>query len=150
MEQNKFYHNLSICKAESKSTFDSKVETVMAKACYDYMDVVLADFGEIQNDCLIHKVRPAIVISSTGYNTNSPVMQVIPMTKKMKNIDSSYHVFIDMKDCENLNNSGVAMVEQLCTIDRAHVVHWIGTIVDERLIEKIQTAVKQQLGLEGC
>ncbi|MDD5993381.1 MAG: type II toxin-antitoxin system PemK/MazF family toxin, partial [Clostridiales bacterium] len=80
MEQNKFYHNLSICKAESKSTFDSKVETVMAKACYDYMDVVLADFGEIQNDCLIHKVRPAIVISSTGYNTNSPVMQVIPMT----------------------------------------------------------------------
>lgn len=121
----------------------------MQCSSYDYMDVVLADFGEIKDDCLVHKVRPAIVISSTEYNANSPVMQVIPMTKKMKNIDASYHVFIDMRDCENLHNSGVAMIEQLCTIDRSHVVHWIGTIVDERLIEKLQSGVKQQLGIEG-
>lgn len=127
------------------------VSETMQCSSYDYMDVVLADFGEIQRDCLIHKVRPAIVISSSDYNVNSPVMQVIPMTKKMKNIDAPYHIFIDMKDCENLHNSGVAMIEQLCTIDRAHVVHWIGTIVDERLVEKIQSGVKQQLGIEeGC
>lgn len=122
----------------------------MANAWYDYMDVVLADFGEIQEDCLIHKIRPAIVISSGRYNMNSPVMQVIPMSKKFKNMDAYYHIFIDMDDCEGLNNSGVAMVEQIATVDRAHVVHYIGCVVDDRLIEKIQTAVKQQLGLEGC
>lgn len=137
-------------KLDVTENIDDTVEKTMACSWYECMDIVLADFGEIQRDCLIHKVRPAIVISKSEYNENSPVMQVIPMTKKMKNIDSSYHVFIDMKDCENLNNSGVAMIEQLCTIDRSHVVHWIGTIVDERLIEKIQIAVKQQLGLEGC
>ena len=58
----------------NESERNQKVVQTMQCCSYDYMDVVLADFGEIQNDCLIHKVRPAIVISSTGYNTNSPVM----------------------------------------------------------------------------
>lgn len=142
-----YYDNFSQTNLGSSLT-NGVVEEVMEHESFDCMDIVLADFGEIQEDCLIHKIRPAIVISTSRYNMNSPVMQVIPMSKKFKNMDSYYHIFVDMDDCEGLNNSGVAMVEQIATIDRAHVLHYIGCVVDDRLISKIQQAIIMQLGLE--
>lgn len=142
-----FYNNFSQSEQCNSLTKDV-VSEVMEHTSFDCMDIVLADFGEIQEDCLIHKVRPAIVVSSSRYNENSPVMQLIPMSKKFKNMDAYYHIYIDKDDCDGLNNSGVAMVEQITTVDRAHVVHYIGCIEDDRLISKIQQAIVAQLGLE--
>lgn len=153
MRENKLNIKPIICGNERKEIvagYDEKVNAVMNHAWYEFMDIVLVDFGEIEDDCLIHKARPAIVVSSSKYNINSPVMQVIPMTKKFKNLDSYYHVFVDSEDCENLNASGMAMIEQLTTVDRAHIVHYIGCVVDSRLIAKIQAGIVEQLGLEGC
>lgn len=144
-----FYNNFSQSEQCNSLTKDV-VSEVMEHASFDCMDIVLADFGEIQEDCLIHKIRPAIVISSSRYNMNSPVMQVVPMSKKFKNMDAHYHIYVDRDDCEGLNNAGVAMVEQMTTIDRAHVLHYIGCVVDDRLIDKIHQGIIDQLGLEGC
>ena len=137
-------------KLDVTENIDDKVEKTMACSWYECMDIVLADFGEIKDDCILHKVRPAIVVSSTRYNASSPVMQLIPMSKKFKSMDAYYHIFIDKNDCDGLNNSGVAMIEQMTTVDRAHIVHYIGCVTDDRLILKIQQGIAEQLGLEGC
>lgn len=113
------------------------------------MDIIFVNFGLIENDCLIHKSRPAIVISTTEYNKQSPVMQVIPMSKQLKGLDKKYHVFVDHTDCEKLWESGMAMIEQMQTIDRAQISHPIGRVTDSRLIEKLETAVCYQLGMEA-
>lgn len=70
------------------------------------MDIIFVNFGLIENNCLIHKSRPAIVISTTEYNKQSPIMQVIPMSKQLKGLDKKYHVFVDHTDCEKLWESG--------------------------------------------
>lgn len=144
------FHNNFSQTEQRNPLINDVVSEVMEHSSFDYMDVVLADFGEIKDDCLLHKVRPAIVVSSTRYNASSPVMQLIPMSKKFKNMDAYYHIFIDKNDCDGLNNSGVAMIEQMTTVDRAHIVHYIGCVTDDRLILKIQQGIAEQLGLEGC
>lgn len=127
---------------------DDAVTVAMSRPSYKKGDIVLVDLGFIQDDCIVRKVRPAIIQSCTQYNSVSPIMQIIPMSKKFKNMDSPYHVFIDKEDCEYLNASGVAMVEQLTTIDRSKVIHYIGRIKENTLINKLNRAIINQLNLE--
>ena len=127
----------------------SIVEESMRMPCIQRMDILFVDFGLLAENCLIHKCRPAIVVSTTEYNRQSPVMQVIPMSRQLKGLDRNYHVFIDQADCDNLRGSGMAMIEQMQTIDRRQVQHRIGCVIDQRLIEKLGQAVRFQLGMEG-
>lgn len=96
------------------------------------------DFGEISGDCLLRKSRPAIVLSGTEYNESSPILTVAPMTRSLKGLDSKYHVFIDREDCNNeLNTSGMCMLEHCQAIDRRQIKHKMGHVYDERLQQKI-------------
>lgn len=124
-------------------------EDKKSKSYYERMDIVLVDFGEDFDSCVIGDFRPAIVISKTSYNKNSPVMQVLPLTKRLKAIDKDYHVFIDRMDCKDFEASGVCMIEQITTVDRQQVRRKIAEVTEPRLIAKLEAAMVQHLGIEG-
>lgn len=124
-------------------------EDKMNKPYYERMDIVLVDLGEDFDSCVIGDFRPAIVISKTSYNKTSPVMQVLPLTKKLKAIDKDYHVFIDRMDCKDFEASGVCMIEQITTVDRQQVRRKIAEVTEPRLIAKLEAAMVQHLGIEG-
>lgn len=127
--------------------FDSN-ENKISKPYYERMDIVLVDFGEDFDSCVIGDFRPAIVISKTSYNKTSPVMQVLPLTKRLKAIDKDYHVFIDRMDCKDFEASGVCMIEQITTVDRQQVRRKIAEVTEPRLIAKLETAMLQHMGIE--
>ena len=126
-----------------------RTEDTMSRASYERMDIVLVDFGLDFERSTIGDFRPAIVISNTEYNRHSPVMQVLPLTKKLKYVDKPYHVFVDCLDCEDFTASGVCLVEQLTTIDRKQVRRKIARVTDKGLLVKIERAIIRQLDLEA-
>lgn len=129
--------------------YNEAVVDAMSCPSYKSGDIVLVDLSAIKDDCRVSKVRVAIVKSRSEYNSAAPVMQIIPMSKKLKKMDASYHVYIDKEDCEHLKSSGVALIEQMTTIDRTKVVHYIGRIKEPSLIKKLNNAIINQLDLEG-
>jgi len=126
-----------------------RTEDTISRASYERMDIVLVDFGLDFERSTIGDFRPAIVISNTEYNRHSPVMQVLPLTKKLKYVDKPYHVFVDCLDCEDFTASGVCLVEQLTTIDRKQVRRKIARVTDKGLLVKIERAIIRQLDLEA-
>lgn len=64
---------------------------------YERMDIVLVEFGQDYANCVIGDFRPAVVISRSHYNMYSPVMQVVPLTKKLKFIEGLKNIKHIMK-----------------------------------------------------
>lgn len=119
----------------------------MRRPYYERLDIILVDFGLDYESSVIGDFRPAIVISNTEYNRHSPVMQVLPLTKKLKSVDKPYHIFVDRLDCEDFSASGVCLVEQITTVDRRQVRRKIARVVDEGLAAKIDVAILDQLDI---
>ena len=117
---------------------------------YERLDIVLVDFGLDYESSVIGDFRPAIVISNTNYNRYSPVMQVLPLTKKLKSVDKPYHIFVDRLDCEGFHASGVCLVEQITTVDRKQVRRKIARVVDGGLAAKIEAAILNQLDIPAA
>lgn len=102
--------------------------------------IYLVDFGEDKTCCLTAGIRPAVCISGDSYNEGSPILRVVPMTKRFKYIDAKYHVFINRDKCDGLRESGMAMGEQTRPIDRTRIVKKIGVVLDEALLDEIVSA----------
>ena len=102
--------------------------------------IYLVDFGEDKSCCLTAGIRPAVCISGDLYNEGSPILRVVPMTKRFKYIDAKYHVFVNRDKCDGLRESGMAMGEQTRPIDRTRIVKKIGAISDEALFDEIVRA----------
>ena len=102
--------------------------------------IYLVDFGEDKSCCLTAGIRPAVCISGDLYNEGSPILRVVPMTKRFKYIDAKYHVFVNRDKCDGLRESGMAMGEQARPIDRTRIVKKIGAISDEALFDEIVRA----------
>lgn len=120
----------------------------MSRPSYDKWDIVMVEFGQEYDCCLIRGYRPAIVYSDTEYNEHSPIMQVIPLTRKLKGVDRDYHVFLDKNDCIGYESSGIALVEQIRPIDRKYVNRKVGEVDDFRAIDKIDEAVAEFFGFD--
>lgn len=115
---------------------------------YKKWDIVMAEFGQDYDCCLIRGYRPAIVYSDSEYNERSPIMQVIPLTRKLKGVDRDYHVFLDKNDCIGYESSGIALVEQIRPVDRKQVNRKVGEVDDFRAIVKIDNAVAEFFGID--
>ena len=103
-------------------------------------DICLIDFGYDVTHCRTVGVRPAICISSMGYNEDSPILRVVPMTRQLKAIDAPYHTFIDKDRCDGLENSGMAMGEQTIPITRDQIIKKISVITDDTLMAAVMKA----------
>lgn len=114
---------------------------------YCRWDIVMAEFGQDYNGCVIRGYRPAVVFSLDAYNKSSPIMMLIPLTKRLKGVDRDYHVFVDKNECKGYDSSGIALIEQMRPMDRRFVNRKIGEVVDVHMHAKIEGAVLEFLGL---
>lgn len=136
--------------AEYKSTQENDVGDsyiAMNYPSYSRWDIVMAEFGQDYDSCVIRGYRPAVVFSLSAYNESSPIMMLIPLTKRLKGVDRDYHVFVDKNDCKGYDASGIALVEQMRPMDRRFVNRKIGEVVDVHMHAKIEGAVVEFLGL---
>lgn len=115
---------------------------------YKKWDIVMVEFGQEYDCCLIRGYRPAIVYSDSEYNEHSPIMQVIPLTRRLKGVDRAYHVFLDKKDCIGYESSGLALVEQIRPVDRKYVNRKVGEVDAFHAIDKIDGAVAEFFGFD--
>lgn len=118
----------------------------LSSPSYEKWDIVMVEFGQEYDCCLIRGYRPAIVYSDTEYNEHSPIMHVIPLTRKLKGVDRDYHVFLDKNDCIGYESSGVALIEQIRPVDRKFMKRKVGEVDDFRAIDKIDAAVEEFFG----
>ena len=120
---------------DNYNTFSAKEKDNSAIAmhfpAYNKWDIVMLELGQEYDSCVTRGYRPGIVLSSDDYNKAAPIMIVIPLTKKLKGIDKTYHVFVDKEDCVGYSASGTA--------------RRIGKVTDSRLKKKIMGAVKSFL-----
>lgn len=121
--------------------------TAMSYPSYSRWDIVMAEFGQDYDCCVIRGYRPAVVFSLDAYNESSPIMILIPLTKRLKGVDRDYHVFIDKNECKGYDSSGIALIEQMRPMDRRFVNRKIGEIVDVHMHRKIEGAILEFLGL---
>lgn len=126
---------------------DSQVS--MMFPAYSRWDIVMAEFGQEYDCCMMRGYRPALVLSKDSYNEVSPIMVLIPLTKKLKGVDKDYHVFIDKTDCIGYHSSGIALIEQIRTMDRRFVNQKIGEVSDLHLKRKILEAVSEFFSLDS-
>jgi mRNA-degrading endonuclease toxin of MazEF toxin-antitoxin module len=131
----------------SKINENDNVMRAMKANAYQRGDILLVDFGTNMDYCLTAGLRPAICISSSGFNEHAPIMTVVPMTKHFKHLDMDYHVFIDKADCIGLWESGMAMCEQLRCVDRSQAIRKIASINDGKLMSKITRAIQLHFGV---
>lgn len=116
---------------------------------YKKWDIVMAEFGENYDTCMMQGYRPAIVVSSEEYNLHAPIVFLIPLSKQLKGIDRDYHVFVDKDDCAGYNASGIALIEQMRPMDKIFLNRRIGEVMDERLKFKIEFAILAFLKLNN-
>lgn len=121
----------------------------MSYPSYSRWDIVMAEFGQDYDCCVIRGYRPAVVFSLDAYNESSPIMILIPLTKRLKGVDRDYHVFVDKNECEGYDSSGIALIEQMRPMDRRFINRKIGEIVDVHMHRKIKGAVLEFLGLRS-
>lgn len=116
-------------------------------AVYKKWDIVMAEFGEEYDTCMMQGYRPAIVFSRDDYNTNAPIVFLVPLTRQLKNIDRDYHVFIDKADCEGYKSSGMALIEQMRPMDKIFIRRRVGMVTDRRLMDKLEEGILSFLGV---
>ncbi len=134
------YNNHFEKESETDGYLPENIQRAMLVAEPEQGAIYLVDLGEDRSCCLTAGVRPAICISGDAYNEGSPILRVVPMTKRFKYIDAKYHVFINRDKCDGLRESGMAMGEQTRPIDRTKIIKKIGMVSDDDLFDEIVRA----------
>ena len=103
-------------------------------------DIYYVDFGE-KDGSKQGGVRPALVVSNNKANKHSPVVTVVPLSKK-KYLPT--HVQIPKRS--GLNKPSMALAEQVETLDKTRLGERIGEVLDEMVMEQITVALQIQIG----
>ena len=91
--------------------------------------------------------RPALIESNNLNNTYSTIINVIPITSKIKN-NLPIHVAVNGEGT-GLSETSVLEVEQITTINQVKARRKIGEIADKSIFRKIKTAMCIQMPLFG-
>lgn len=102
---------------------------------YNKYDVIFGEFPEVDGSKQ-SGYRPAIVMQNNIGNRFSPTLIVLPLTKKIKNIEQPTHVLIEKNIDNGLNFDSMVLAEQITTIDK-NSVKKIGRVVDRNLQKSI-------------
>ena len=111
-------------------------------------DIYYVDFGENVDSCKQSGIRPAVVVSNNKANEYSPVITVVPLTSKVnKKKFLPTHVYIPLDVRQGLSYGSVALAEQVETIDKGCILEKMGSIVSNKIMEKITRAIQVQIGV---
>lgn len=116
---------------------------------YKRGDIIYVDLGSQYNRRVQKGFRPCVIVSNNKTNLPcSNILNVCPLTKKLKNIP--VHVQISPEDvCGYLETVSDFLTEQIVTIDKMQVVSKIGHIPEEsEVMKKVNAAIIRQLELK--
>ena len=102
---------------------------------YSKYDVIFGEFPDVdgskQSGC-----RPAIVMQNNIGNKFSPTLIVLPLTKRIKNVEQPTHLLIGRNSDNGLTFDSMLLAEQITTIDKIKVKK-IGRISDREVQKSI-------------
>lgn len=81
--------------------------------------------GCSESDRTIRGARPVLVISSDGHNFTSPCLTVVPISSGPHRLDGTDSSNVILH-CACLERQSAAVVSQITTIDRDHLLRFIG------------------------
>jgi len=106
-------------------------------------DIFWVSFNEQKGSNVIYKTRPAIVVSNNTANRFSPIVSVVPTTTQKKKLLPT-HIEISGY---GLSHPSIVLAEQLVSINKAALVHKIGTLEGTDDLRKIDHCLRIQLGV---
>ncbi|WP_312200261.1 type II toxin-antitoxin system PemK/MazF family toxin [Anaerospora hongkongensis] len=112
------------------------------------------------------KSRPVLIISNNIMNEKASVVIIIPMTRAEEKVKAgpfnvSYQIpFVEVDDqgvralaragYHFQNNDGVLLCNQARTVSKNRLVGKVGRFINKKLIEQVESAIKDAYALEAC
>ena len=96
--------------------------------------------------------RPVLVISNDLNNRYGTVITVIPFTGAPKRLDMPTHVAVIPSDVRNGYMpseiyESTLLCEQVTALDKSRLVSYVGTVVSQDLMNRVETALLTQVGI---
>ena len=130
------------CSARSGVVSDTKRASLCDKLTVKRGDVFYADLsGTIGSEQ--GGIRPVLVVQNDAGNLHSPTIIIVPISTAGKR---NLPVHIRIGKSGGLSRDSTVFLEQIRTIDRQRIRHYVGTLDDE-MMRKIDNAIKISLGV---
>ncbi len=96
--------------------------------------------------------RPVLVISNDLNNRYGTVLTVVPFTGAPKRLDMPTHVAVIPSDVRNGYMpseiyTSTLLAEQVTALDKACLVSYVGTVVSQDLMSRVEAALLTQVGI---
>jgi len=96
--------------------------------------------------------RPVLVISNDLNNRYGTVITVIPFTGAPKRLDMPTHIAVIPSDVRNGYQpseiyESTLLAEQVTALDKTRLVSYVGTVVSQDLMSRVETALLTQVGI---
>ena len=92
-------------------------------------------------------IRPVLVIQNNTGNKYSPTIIVSAITSQMNKSKLPTHIELDSEEF-GLKADSVVLAEQIRTIDKSRLKERIGHIDDDKIMNRINSAIGISFGLE--
>ena len=92
-------------------------------------------------------IRPVLVIQNDTGNKYSPTVIVSAITSQLNKSRLPTHIELDSEEF-GLKSDSVVLAEQIRTIDKSRLKEKIGHIEDDKIMNRINSAIGISFGLE--
>lgn len=101
--------------------------------------------GRTENDRTIRGTRPVLIVSEDYYNFTNSFLTVIPISSSPRRLDGS-DISNVILHSDELDRQSAAVVSQITTIDRDHLLRFIG-VANSYDMNKVVSAIAFYLHL---
>lgn len=107
-------------------------------------DLFYYDFGSREGS-IQSGLRPVMVIQANNFNANAPTVIVAALTSVIKKQYLPSHIVLG--ENYGLKKPSMVLLEQVQTVNKKELTEYVGTVDDEKLLRRINSALKKTLGL---
>lgn len=113
-------------------------------------DIWFADLSGYPGTSVQRGVRPVLVVSNDMGNTHSDIINVLPLSSRMKKMHLPSHTLLEpcqVGDSRYAFRESVIQAEQITTIGRLQLKNYVGKVENTELLNQISQAMVAQLAL---
>lgn len=107
-------------------------------------DIFYYDFGNRDGSIQSGK-RPVLVVQADSFNANAPTVVVAALTSVIKKQYLPSHIVLG--DRCGLKKPSMVMLEQVQTVNKSELTEYVGTVDDDKMLRRINSAMKKTMGL---